>query len=434
MYSLPMLIFLILLLIVLFIILSVYKRQVNFYISGFDSGFSFSDLKLLWKVSALCELEDPISLFYSDKSLKVCMEKLSNIANAENTASMELLLSKLFEYKTKLKNESDNKKNIDSTKSLSVGQKLRIILPGEGVFSSEILGNGKDLVISVPKQKNLVTIPGEKWVNKVINIYLWRKGDARYVFDTTVTSHGMYIGKSSLCLKHSYDLVRTQKRKSIRAKCKIFGQLFIIKSNDVDPYTVETKNGYKCLIEDISESGALIRIGGKGVQNIKIKLQFSIESRLIVMFGVVRTVEFNEEENQTLLHFECTNIDTTMKNDVLRYVYNIMPQSQKEIMQAISEIEESEKEEELKEKIPDSEKSTDFTEVINHLDTPTQSNELSNETINSEAKETQEQSDEEKSYNSSDDIEKDIQENTAYKTTENMLEEEILDDTINIFD
>ena len=167
-----MLIFLILLLIVIFIILSVYKRQVNFYISGFDSGFSFSDLKLLWKVSALCELDDPISLFYSDESLKVCMEKISNIANSDNSARMQLILSKLFEYKTKLKNESDNKKTIDSTKVLSVGQKLRVILPGEGVFSSEILGNGKDLVISVPKQKNIVTIPGENWVNKVINIYL----------------------------------------------------------------------------------------------------------------------------------------------------------------------------------------------------------------------------------------------------------------------
>lgn len=330
-----MLIFLILLLIVLFIILSVYKRQVNFYISGFDSGFSFSDLKLLWKVSALCELEDPISLFYSDKSLKVCMEKLSNIANAENSASMELLLSKLFEYKTKLKNESDNKKNIDSTKSLSVGQKLRIILPGEGVFSSEILGNGKDLVISVPKQKNLVTIPGEKWVNKVINIYLWRKGDARYVFDTTVTSQGMYIGKSSLCLKHSYDLVRTQKRKSIRAKCKIFGQLFIIKSNDVDPYTVETKNGYKCLIEDISESGALIRIGGKGVQNIQIKIQFTINNMLVVMFGIVRTVEFNQETNQSLLHFECIHIEQEMRNEILRYVYKMLPEHEKEVLQAL---------------------------------------------------------------------------------------------------
>ena len=83
------------------------------------------------------------------------MEKISNIANSDNSARMQLILSKLFEYKTKLKNESDNKKTIDSTKVLSVGQKLRVILPGEGVFSSEILGNGKDLVISVPKQKNI---------------------------------------------------------------------------------------------------------------------------------------------------------------------------------------------------------------------------------------------------------------------------------------
>lgn len=429
-----MLIFLILLLIVIFIILSVYKRQVNFYISGFDSGFSFSDLKLLWKVSTLCKLDDPKSLFYSDESLKVCMEKISNIANSDNSARMQLILSKLFEYKTKLKNESDNKKTIDSTKVLSVGQKLRVILPGEGVFSSEILGNGKDLVISVPKQKNRVTIPGENWVNKVINIYLWRKGDARYVFDTTVTSQGMYVGKSSLCVKHSYNLVRSQKRKSVRAKCKIFGQLFIIKSENVDPYTVETKNGYKCLIEDISESGALIRIGGKGVQNIKIKLQFSIESRLIVMFGVVRTVEFNEEENQTLLHFECTNIDTTMKNDVLRYVYNIMPQSQKEIIQAMDEIEESEKEDETNEKHSDSEKSTDFTEVINHLDNQNQNNGISDDNTKIESKEIQEQVYEEEIETSSDAIENDILENTSSKSKETIPEEDISDDTINIFD
>jgi len=362
------------------------------------------------------------------------MEKISNIANSDNSARMQLILSKLFEYKTKLKNETDNKKTIDSTKVLSVGQKLRVILPGEGVFSSEILGNGKDLVISVPKQKNIVTIPGEKWVNKVINIYLWRKGDARYVFDTTVTSQGMYIGKSSLCVKHSYNLVRSQKRKSVRAKCKIFGQLYIIKSEDVDPYTVETKNGEKCLIEDISESGALIRIGGKGVQNIKIKLQFSIESRLIVMYGVVRTVEFNEEENQTLLHFECTNIDTTMKNDVLRYVYNIMPQSQKEIIQAMDEIEESEKEDETNEKHSDSEKSTDFTEVINHLDNQNQNNEISDDNTKIESKEIQEQVYEEKIETSSDAIENDILENTSSKSKETIPEEDISDDTINIFD
>ena len=240
-----------------------------------------------------------------------------------------------------MQNESNDKRNLESTKSLDVGQKLRIIFPGKGVFTSEILANGSELIISVPKQKNLVTITSEDWVGNVINVYLWRKGDARYVFDTTVTSQGLYIGKSSISLKHSYNLIRTQKRKSVRAKCKINGQLFIVKSDDVDIYSIETKNGYKCLIEDISESGALIRIGGKGIQNVKIKLQFSVFNRLILMFGIIRTVEFNETENQTLLHFECTHIDTSMKNDVLRYVYNILPQSQREIIQALEETEES---------------------------------------------------------------------------------------------
>ena len=341
MYSLPMLIFLISLLIIFFILISVYKRQINFFISGLDAGFSFSDLMLLWKVSTLCELENPLSLFYSDESLKRCMEYVSSIASSDDSARMQLILSKLFQYKTKLQNESDDKRNLESTKSLDVGQKLRIIFPGKGVFTSEILANGSELIISVPKQKNLVTITSEDWVGNVINVYLWRKGDARYVFDTTVTSQGLYIGKSSISLKHSYNLIRTQKRKSVRAKCKINGQLFIVKSEDVDIYSIETKNGYKCLIEDISESGALIRIGGKGIQNVKIKLQFTVFNRLILMFGIIRTVEFNETENQTLLHFECTHIDTSMKNDVLRYVYNILPQSQREIIQALEETEES---------------------------------------------------------------------------------------------
>ena len=343
-YSLPALIFLISILVIIFIFVAIFKRQINFYVTGLDSGFSFSDLSLLWQVSEICEIKNPMTLFYSLESLKKCMEHISAIANSDETdARMQLLLSKLFNYRTKLQNESDKKKTIESTKSLEVGQKLRIILPGKGVFTSEILANGKELILSVPKQNNLVTIPGEDWVNKVINIYLWRKADARYVFDSVVTSQGLYIGKSSITVKHSYNLVRTQKRKSVRAKCQIYGNLFIVKSNDVDYYTVETRNGYKCLIEDISESGALIRIGGKGVQNVKIKLQFTIHSRLIVMYGIVRTVEFNEIDNQTLLHFECTHIETTMKNEILRYVYDILPQSQKEIIQALNETEEDEK-------------------------------------------------------------------------------------------
>ena len=236
---------------------SVFKTQINFYITGLDSKFSLADLSLLWSVAKICELENPTSLFYSMASLSKCMTQITTKAKengTENDAKTQVLLTKLFNYRTKLQNQSDDKKGIDDTKFLDRGQKLRIILPGKGVFVSEILNNGKEMIISVPRQKDLIPITAEEWVGKVINVYLWRKGDARYVFDTTVTGHGLFIGESSLSLRHSNNLVRTQKRKAVRAKCDIKAQLFIIKEEIVDYRTIQTKDGYKCLVEDISEA------------------------------------------------------------------------------------------------------------------------------------------------------------------------------------
>ena len=63
------------------------------------------------------------------------------------------------------------------------------------------------------------------------------------------------------------------------------------------------------------------------------------------MVGVVRTVEFNEEQNQSLLHFECTHIETSMRNEVLKFVYNMMPQNEKEVLEALEQTEDDENEE-----------------------------------------------------------------------------------------
>lgn len=328
-------------------IYSVYKVKINFYITGLDSKFSLADLALLWKVSQICNLDNPTSLFYSLASLSKCMTMITSQAHAEgkdDDLKTQNLIGKLFEYRTKLQNESDEKKGLDSTINLDRNQKLRIILPGKGVFASEILNNGKELIVSVPRQKDLIPISAEDWVGKTINVYLWRKGDARYTFDTSVIGHGLFVGQSSISLKHTSNLLRTQKRKSVRAKCEIHAQLYIIKEAEIDYDAIETKNGYKCIIQDISESGALIKIGGKGVANVQIKLQFTIKTSLIVMFGVVRTAEYNEQTNQSLLHFECIHIEKTMKNTVLQYVYNMMSDSEKEVYDAITLTDQDEEE------------------------------------------------------------------------------------------
>lgn len=346
MYLLVGLIVFLLILIILFFIYSKIKVKLNFYILGMDSSFSIPDLNLLWKVAEICNLEQPTSLFYSLPALTKCMNEITtkSVEDDENPAT-QLLITKLFNYRTKLQNKTDEKKGLDSTKTLDVGQKLRIIYPGRGVFVSEIVANGKDLIISVPKQKEMINFATNEWIGQTINVYFWRKGDARYVFDTVVEDQAIYIGKPVLKLKHSNQLVRTQKRKAIRAKCTIDGNLFIIKEKVKDYSTIETQNGYKCKIEDISESGALVRIGGKGVPNVQIKLQFTINNMLIIMFGEIRTVEFNDKLNQSLLHFECTHIDTVMKNEILKYVYNILPDEEKEILAALTLVAEDEKSE-----------------------------------------------------------------------------------------
>ncbi len=317
---------------------SIFKQRIEFYITGLDSKFSFFDLNLLWTVAQMCDLDYPKALFWSLPSLTKCMTHITSQAamnGTEGDPKTQALITKLFNYRTKLQNETDDKKGLDSTMYLDREQKLRIILPGKGVFSSKILNNGKELIVSVPRQKDMIPLTAEQWVGKFISVYLWRKGDARYVFDTTVTGHGLFIGESSISLKHSSNLVRTQKRKAVRAKCEIKANLYIIKTEKIDYNAVETQNGYKCLIEDISEAGALIRIGGKGVSNVQIKLQFNIQNMLIIMFGVVRTVEFNEASNQSLLHFECIHLEPAMKNEVLSFVYNMLPEREREVYEAL---------------------------------------------------------------------------------------------------
>ena len=90
----------------------------------------------------------------------------------------------------------------------------------------------------------------------------------------------------------------------------------------------------------------MIRIGGKGVPNVQIKLQFNIQNMLIIMFGVVRTVEFNEASNQSLLHFECIHLEPAMRNEVLSFVYDMLPEREKEVYEALQLTDSDEQEEE----------------------------------------------------------------------------------------
>ncbi len=330
--------------------------KIKFYTKGMDSDFKFSEINTLWKLAKKTKLEEPISLFLSTNVLNDCIAQIISEAkknNTENSYQTQQFLSKLYKYRTRITLDHEGKKGLEDTRSLDVGQRLRIILPGKGVFASVVLNNGREIVVSLPRQedkknKRFTVLEGEMWEDHHISVYFWRKGDAGYAFDTEVFSAGVFQGQDCLFLRHSNKLDRAQKRQSVRCVCNIYAQMYMIKSEVVDFNAVDTEEGYRCLLEDISEDGAMIRIGGIGKANARIKLQFELQDTFIMMYGIIRAVEYNKVIDQSRLHFECTHIDPTMKNAILSYVYNVIPENEKEINEAlIASEEDSYNEEEL---------------------------------------------------------------------------------------
>ncbi len=325
----------------------IFKEKIHFFASGNQNGFKLGEINLLWKLAQECSLEEPDSLYISVPTLNRAITNYITAARengTEETEKVQTFLTKLYDYRTKINLDHENKKGIESTKYLDNGQRLRIILPGSGVFKSVILNNGYELTIKLPTQDNIIKVQGENWINRDISVYLWRKGDANYVFDTRVTNSGVFQGQAVLYLAQTNDLLRTQKRRSVRSECNLSAHMFFLQPDERDFNEISDEStGYRCLLEDISEDGAMIRIGGMGKVDSQIKLQFKIGENLIMMFGIVRAVEYNKKFNQSRLHFECIHLEQEMKNRILSFVYNILPPEEKDVFDALIQTEEDEK-------------------------------------------------------------------------------------------
>lgn len=300
--------------------------KIQFFMSAHENALSMSEANILWQTAASCNMAEPMSVFWSGEAMSRVLSKIKNDVDAkrDEKSDKESLLRKLYDIRTKIEREEDKKRGLPSSKDLGRDIKIRIVLPGKGLFTSAIVNNTPDeLVVSMP-MNGITPIKMDEWVHKTITIYVWKENDAEYSFDTEVLGHALFFGHPVLHLKHTNTMLRTQKRRAVRAKCKIYGSLYIIKSNDdLNFDKIETRPGYKCLIEDISETGALIQIAGKGQPKAKIRIQFEIAGRLVAMFGVVRTVEYNEAKSRSRLHFECLHISDAMRNHILAYVYNM---------------------------------------------------------------------------------------------------------------
>jgi len=304
------------------------KSWIKFFSKGKEAGFSIRDMEQLRHIVTSCKIQDPLSIFTSQKHFHTIIRSIVNSARETgeiNDLPVQNFLSKLFDHCKKLEMDTnENKIRISSSRQISEGQALRVLVPGTGVFKSEVVKNfGNYLTITRPVSTNQGS--SMQWYGLKISVYFWREDDAGYVFDTDVIDEVFSKGISSLKLDHNDSLFRTQKRKSMRVKYHRVAFLYIVREGD-SPHRLEKTAGIRCMLEDISDSGCAFKVNGKATVGLRLKAQFSLDKVPICIPGTVRSVDYDQEKDVSLIHMEADPLPIGTRNHILCEVFNLLPE------------------------------------------------------------------------------------------------------------
>jgi hypothetical protein len=298
----------------------------QFYLKGRESGFIFREINLLRRVAVDARLDNPTALFWSMKQLDRALKAVVVQARArsqEEDPAYNLLLAKLFELRKRVEfDQPKYKLGIKSSRKLTPNQGIRLTLPGIGPFSSIVVENlARYMAVSYPQGPKLPE--GFSWKNQKVGVYFWRAEDAGYFFQTKVLEDFFDRKYPLLHVLHSDNLIRTQKRNSVRVETDMSAELFPLQTIEQASEEPENQQGLRSRLVDISEGGAAVLIGGKARVGLPVKMQFDLGNAPIVLSGVVKGANFDPKKNRSLLHIQATTPSVTVRNRILIYVYNL---------------------------------------------------------------------------------------------------------------
>jgi len=301
---------------------------IQFFSKGKEAGFSMKDMEQLRRLVSTCQINDPVSIFKSQSQFEKVIRSMVNTLHSSgeyNDPVIQFFLSKLFDYYKKIDMQSsENKVRIVNTRQITEGQALRILVPGTGVFKSEVVKNsGNNLVISRPSNTKVNSTM--EWYGLKLSVYFWREDDAGYVFDSEVIDEVYSKGISSLKIEHNNSLFRTQKRKSMRVKYRKAAFLYLLNEAE-NPHKLEKTAGLKVMLEDISDSGCAFRVMGRVNDGMRFKAQFLLNKIPVCVPGTVRSVDYNQQSNISVVHMEADTLPIGTRNFILCEVFNLLPE------------------------------------------------------------------------------------------------------------
>ena len=299
----------------------------QFYMKGRESGFIFHEINLLRRVAVESKLENPTALFWSMKQLDRAIKGTIITYRArsqEQDPEYNLLLSKLFELRKRV--EFDQPKYKIGHQDLPQAHAQAVPAhhaPGLGPFASDGRGEPDPLHGSFPSRwarscrtvspgrtrRSACTSGGRRTPAISSRPRSWRTSSTRKY--------------PILHIAHSDNLIRTQKRNSVRVEADIPAELFPLKSIDEASEIPEGARGLRCRLADLSEGGAADPHRRQGPRGTAHQGPVQHRGQRMVMSGVVKGITFDQKKNRSLLHMQATASSVAMRNRILMYVYNL---------------------------------------------------------------------------------------------------------------
>ena len=298
----------------------------QFYVRGKESGFSFREVNLLRTIAIKNRLNNPTALFWSVKVLDRCIRSTIVSLRAtgnDNDRKHLVFVNKLFDFRKRV--ELDQPKytlGLTSTRSVTPGQTCKIALEGGGVYFSKVLENNRRYIAMTYPRGNPLP-PGFSWRDQPLRFYFWRQEDAGYSFESRVIGNFIDRKIPIIHVQHADDLVRVQKRRSVRRDLNVPAQLYPLRSIGDANEVLESSAGFRCRLLDISEDGAAVAIGGRVKAGVPLKIIAEIADQMIVLSGVIQSTNYQRKHNISVLHTQAKRPSDSMKVKILTFVYQL---------------------------------------------------------------------------------------------------------------
>lgn len=294
----------------------------DFFARGKELGLSTKEIRTLKKTSEILKMQRPLTILGSIEQIDKAILDVSRKLEVEGYQDIEYveILEELYKIKKKSElRKSEIRNSITSSREIDLEQVVKIVIGNKSVpFIGEIVENvSEHIIVDFSKDKNFVSNSGYEGV---INVYLWKKNDAGYYFETSILDGTL---NKRWKIAHSNSLIRNQKREDIRVDVDIPG--YIYKLIDISTRNCKSEgfSGTFVQLKNLSDGGAALLINGKVEKGTALKLEFKLLKKHIVICGILRESQYDSKLNCSLLRLKFIEPELEVLSAIRSFVYNI---------------------------------------------------------------------------------------------------------------